>query len=324
MKNTGIFSRILALVLAITLCVGGVTVTALAAGEATAFNNAVTAAGALDTATKLDKKYAAIVEADKALEAYLALDGKSASDSAVKSNVATLKTIKTEVYIACAELAYEHHEDNDYPNTRKYLDCAEYLYSGIDQSNSLASSQYSVCSKIAEELKPAEEICEAFILHVQEALEATSYEVKNAKYESACNLEGDITLDEYEGLAEAIEALVVIEDQLLESILSAREFKNAVDNIFAEKNVLVGVNKARVLYREIDPTIEGVPEAKARLDSIAKAHSSSVKAGNKAFKSASGVIYGLILNDTPSSSSEMGFDFGGWINDLLGQIPGLT
>lgn len=322
MKKRNIAIRALSLMLSIALAVCAFATLSFAAGEAQAFVNAVNTLNGFDTETELEQKHEALLDADEKLDAYLAISGHTVNDSAVKSACTTLTQIKTEMFIKYVELAFDYNEDDDYPNTRKYLNRAELLVLEIDKTDRNASAQLSTYNSICAELKEPEETCATFILRVEEALAATSYGVMKEKYEAALYLEGDITLEGYEGIEEAKEKLVEIETKIVTAVISAKGFIDAVDNIYSEKNVIVGVNKARAAYKGLDATIDGVPEAKERLDSIVRTHDKAADAGNELAKETSTLVYALVLGTgTAEGSGE--FDIAAWFSDLVDSVMGM-
>ncbi len=323
MKKRNIAARLVALLLALTLGICACAMTAFAAGEATAFVNAVNALDALDIETELEEKHTALLAADEKLDAYLAVDGNSVNDTAVKSSCTKLTSIKTDMFVKYVELAYDYNEDNDYPNTRKYLDRADALLLEIDRSDRNASTQISTYNSIVAELKDPEETCATFILRVEEALAATSFAVVKEKYEAALYLESKITLEGYEGIDEAKGKLEEIELYIVESIISASDFINAVDNIYSEKNVIIGVKKAKAAYNGLDATIDGVPEAKERLDSIVRAHDKAADAGNELATETSTLVYALVLGTGSSSGSSGEFDIAEWFSGIVDSIMGM-
>ena len=320
MKRRNIAIRFLALALAITLGICSCVMTSFAAGEAQAFVDAVNTLKSFDIDTEFEEKHEALLLADEKLDAYLAISGNSVNDSAVKTSCKTLTAEKTDMFVKYVELAYEYNEDNDYPNTRKYLDRAENVLLDIDRSDSYANSQIATYEGIARELKEPEETCAAFVLRVEEALAATTFAVVKEKYEAALYLEDDIELEGYEGVEQAREKLEEIELYIVQSIISAADFINAVDNIYSERNVIVGVKKAKAEYSGLDATIDGVPEAKERLDSIVRAHDKAADAGNELAKETSTLVYALVLGTGTASSSSGDFDIAGWFSDLVDSV----
>lgn len=308
--------------LSLALAICAFATLSFAAGEAQAFVSAVNTLNGIDIDTKLEQKHEALLNADEKLDAYLAISGNSVNDSAVKSACATLTDIKTEMFIRYVELAFDYNEDDDYPNTRKFLDRAEALVLEIDKSDRNASAQLSTYNSICAELKEPEETCATFILRVEEALAATSFGVMKEKYEAALYLEGDITLEGYEGVEEAREKLEEIELKIVEAVLSAADFINAVDNIYSEDNVIIGVKKAKTALKGLDTTIDGVADAKERLDSIVRSHDKAADAGNELARETSTLVYALVLG-TGSSEGSGEFDIAAWFSDLVDSVMGM-
>ncbi len=323
MKKRNILPRLAALVLALALALGACAITVLAAGEAQAFVSAVGVLEGYDTETELEEKHEALLLADEALEAYLAIDGNTVNDSAVSSAYKRLTAVKTEMFVKYVDMAYEYNEDDDYPNTRKYLDRADALVDDIDRNDKNASALVMTFTRLEGELKDPESTCASFILRVNEAKAAKSFAEIKSKYEAALYLDDEITLVGYEGVEEARAALEDIETYIIEAIISAADFITAVDNIYSEESVSVGVKKAKAAYSGLDPTIDGVPEAKERLDFIIRSHSKAATAGNNVAKETSMLVYSLVLGNASAKAGGDSFDIGEWFNGLFEQITSL-
>ncbi len=315
MKKILLLKGALAILLVLSVIFSSLSLLAVAAtAEADAFCNAVSE---LEGKSEITEQAQALVAAEEALAAYLAISGNKKTDAAISSKYRSLVAIKNDMFIHYVSEAVDAHESGNYPATRENLNLAEaiLLTLGEEELTNAALGFRSEYMEIEEELREPEETCANYVLRAKAAKEAKNFAEAKRNYDSAKLIEKNLSLDGYPGIEEAAATLSEVQAYLASCTVGAAGFLAAVDNVYSAGNFFEGVEAAYEAYEALeDTTVTGVPEAKSTLDLMVVAHNSGADKANAMVADMNSVIYGLILG----SEKGTGNPFIDWVNKTFG------
>lgn len=155
----------------------------------------------------------------------------------------------------------------DYLAVRPLLTVAEERLEKLDYSLDGVPEAHAIYSGIADKVHKGESYTEEFLEKVGELRVSGNYRSCSTALATAKSYIGDERfIEEYPGVAEAREEMVLAEERLKGLIREANVFINLVGAIGTREDHVAAMVEALVAYEAIDPTVDGVKGAKAALD----------------------------------------------------------
>ena len=198
-------------------------------------------------------------------------------------------------YIECAmnALSYEELKEN--------LLLAAELFDSVDTSYDGISSSKLTYSSINIELKKAENLCDLYITHANDAFSANNYRAKKTACDKSYKiLENDLIAlypgieTAYPGMNAASAKIANVEAELAAILFEASDFLVAVREIALAESVPAGILAAYAALEGVDKTADGVDIAIKELENYEKEYNAKVESANDLAKNSALLIFGII------------------------------
>ena len=140
-------------------------------------------------------------------------------------------------------------------------------------------------------------MCRGYINAAKAAREATTYGEAAQHYNTALTYRALITIEDYPGLDEAEENLIIADAFMSERLKNAQNFILAVKNVSKAESVPKGIAEAYEIFERdgVDETAEGAASAMSELQMLEATYNRNVKRANDSANEINSFLFSFIF-----------------------------